>query len=315
MAGSLWLRSEHLSIEVRPDKGGDITSIIDRASGIDVLFRAPWKRPSLATTPLIGDSQVDWLARYGGGWQQLIPNAGRARVVDGVTRGYHGEAAVIAWYVHSANDGQALLATDLLTAPLHLTRALWLDGDTLSITDSVENTSDDPVSVMWVQHPGFGAPFIDERCTLTTGARTVITDAEAPGNLVSADIRSSFPLITTTDGRICDLRKIPGATTRRSLFACLTDFEEGWFAIESPTAGFGVRVGWDTALFPHAWLWQECHATPGHPWHGRAYVVAVEPANVIPGDRSEGCGTRGAAPLLPPRGAWTSSLVFTRIPL
>lgn len=75
MTSSLWLHTDRLSVEVRPDKGADITSITERATGIDILFRTPWGRRDLAGAPVTGDSRTDWLARYGGGWQQLVPHA------------------------------------------------------------------------------------------------------------------------------------------------------------------------------------------------------------------------------------------------
>lgn len=117
MTSSVWLHSDRLSVEVRPGKGADITSVTERTSGIDVLWRTPWGRRDLAGAPVTGDSQTDWLARYGGGWQQLVPNAGAERTVDGVRRRYHGEAAVVAWTVESADEAEVRPATSLITAP------------------------------------------------------------------------------------------------------------------------------------------------------------------------------------------------------
>jgi hypothetical protein len=65
MAESLWICSERLQVEVRPAKGADIVSIVDRATGIDVMARSPWGRRELAAALTTGDSQLDWLARYG----------------------------------------------------------------------------------------------------------------------------------------------------------------------------------------------------------------------------------------------------------
>ncbi|MFB6782378.1 aldose 1-epimerase [Streptomyces sp. NPDC056352] len=311
MTSSVRLHGDHLSVEVRPGKGADITSVTERSSGIDVLWRTPWGRRDLAGAPVTGDSQTDWLARYGGGWQQLVPNAGAERTVDGLRRGYHGEAAVVAWTVESVNEAEVRLATDLITAPLSLTRSLRLDGPALHVRDTVHNTSREPVPVMWVQHPGFGAPFIDEHCTITAAARTVLTDAEQPGTVLPPDVRAAFPLAPTVDGDVLDLRQCPGPDSGRAVFACLTDFRTGSFAIESPSAGFGIRVEWDASVLPHAWLWQECHASSGFPWYRRAYVVAIEPANVLPGDPSPACPTRGQAPLLPAGTSWTSDITLS----
>ncbi|MFI1092559.1 aldose 1-epimerase [Streptomyces sp. NPDC020917] len=307
----MWLRNEHLSVEVRPGKGADISSITEARSGVDILFRSPWGRRELAEAPTTGDSQVDWLARYGGGWQQLVPNAGAERAVGGVRRGYHGEAAVVGWAVDGAGKTFARMSTDLITAPLRLTRTLRLDGPALHVRDTVHNTSDEPAPVMWVQHPGFGAPFIDEHCSIATGARTVLTDAETPGNVLPADVRAPFPHVPTRDGGTLDLRVAPGPDSGRSVFACLTDFEAAWFTIDSPTAGFGIRFEWDADVLPHAWLWQECHAGDGFPWYRRAYVVAIEPANVLPGAPSPEEPARGRTPLLPGRTTWASDLTMS----
>lgn len=311
----LWLSSDDLSVEVRPGKGADITSFVDRQSGIDVLFHASWDRPYLESAPTTGDSQVDWIARYGGGWQQLLPHAGAPGVVDGAERGYHGEAAVVAWTVLEATEARASMTVDLTSVPLRLIRTVRLDGTVLRVEDTVENLSDTHQSVTWVQHPGFGAPFVDEHCSLRAGARSFLADAEAPGTVLSADRTSSVPFAHTDTDADVDLRRVPGAEERRAMFGCLTGFEAGWFTIDSPSAGFGVRLDWDSGVFPHAWFWQECHASEGFPWHRAAYVIAVEPANVIPGDPSPGCSTRGQAPRLAPQDRWTSAITLTRTPL
>jgi hypothetical protein len=79
---------------------------------------------------------------------------------------------------------------------------------------------------MWVEHPACGAPFIDEHCTLTTSARSILADAVEPGTDLAADTRSAFPPVSA----------VPGPGSGQSAFGCLSDFAGGWFAIESPTA-------------------------------------------------------------------------------
>lgn len=311
----LVLRSGLLTVGVLPGKGADIVSLTDVATGIDVLFRSPWGRRDPTRLPSTSDSQLDWLARYQGGWQQLVPNAGAPRVVDGVLRGYHGEAAVVGWDVESADETSASLSVQLVTAPLRLTRSLRVDGASLLVTDTIHNESDDPVEVMWVQHPAFGAPFIDGQAVITAGARGILSDAGAPGNVLPPDTAAPFPIVTGSDGARLDLGEVPAPGSGRAVFAALTDFDSGWFAIDSPTAGFGIRMEWDAGLLPYAWFWQECHAGSGFPWFRRAYVVAVEPANVLPGEPSPACLDRGRAPVLPGREGWTAELKITRTDL
>jgi hypothetical protein len=61
-----------------PDKGADGYSIVDSASGIDVLFKTPWGLREQVSVVGSGDSQQEWLARHPVGWQHLVPNSGAA---------------------------------------------------------------------------------------------------------------------------------------------------------------------------------------------------------------------------------------------
>ena len=314
-AALLTLRSDELEVTLLPGKGADIYSIVDRSTGIDVLFKSPWGWRDPRSLPGGTDSKVDWLARYPGGWQQLVPNAGEARVVDSVTRGFHGEAAVVPWTVLHGSDTAVRLTVDLTSAPLRLDRQVVLDGTSLSVTDAIRNLSPDPVEFMWVQHPVFGAPFVDEHARIDTGARVLISDAEAPGTVLPADAVFDFPHASDVDGGFVDLRVIPGQDAAREVFGVLTDFAGAWFSIISPTAGFGIRVDWDPDAYPHAWFWQECHASRGFPWFRRAYAIAVEPANVLPGSGRVGRWERGRSASLGGSESRVARVRFSRTPL
>jgi len=298
-SGMVLLRSDALEVHVWADKGADICALIDRRSGVDLMWKTPWSVGEPSGIPWTGDSQVDWLARYPGGWQQLVPNAGPGRVAAGVRQGYHGEAAIRPWRVLDLGPDRIVLSVDLFTAPVRLTRSVRIDGDSVVIDDELVNRSDESLDVRWVQHPGFGPPFVDEHCVIETGAATFVSDAEAPGSILAADQVSDWPFAVGADGARVDLRTVP--PDRRSVFGALTDFEAGWFSITSPTTGLSLRMEWDADVFPHAWFWQELHATEGFPWFGRAYVVAVEPANVLPGKGCVGNRIRGGRDSFEPR--------------
>jgi hypothetical protein len=308
---TLHLCNTVLDVGVLPNKGGDIYSITDRASGVDVMFKTPWGWGEPDQMPSPGNTQSEWLSHYPGGWQQLVPNAGAERGRDGVLRGYHGEAAIVAWHVETRAYNAVRLSTTLSTAPLYLTRSLTLRGPVLQVRDTVRNISDRPTEVMWVQHPAFGAPFVDEHSRLDFGATTLISDAEIMGSFLTGDTTFDARPGNTVDG--VDLRHMPAAGSGVAVLGTLTDFDSGWCTITSPTAGFGIRLDWDATVFPHAWFWQECNASTGFPWFQRAYVIAIEPANVIHGEPSPGCEERGRTPLLGPGEEWLSDLSLSRI--
>jgi galactose mutarotase-like enzyme len=305
------LVSDELEVTVLPAKGADVYSIIDTATGIDVLFKPPWGWRDPASLPTSGLAESGWLDRYVGGWQLLLPNAGRPRTVAGALRGYHGEASVAAWAVQSQTATRLEVSTHLTSAPLHIRRTFILSGTTLTIDTVLTNDSTLDVPVMWVEHPVFGAAFIDEHSQLTCDARTFLSDKDDPGTLLSAGVLSPPAQARAAAGGSLDLHALPSHDESRKVFGALTGFTAGSYEISSPTAGFGIRLQWDREQFPHAWLWQECHATMAFPWFGRAYAVAVEPANVLPGD-GESAGLRRAdSPVLAGGTSIATSIAFS----
>lgn len=311
----LTLSSESLDVRVTPERGADIVQVVDRATGTNLLAESPTGLPTndrLAAT----DSMVAWLNGYPGGWQLLAPNAGPEREHDGVRQGFHGEAALARWTVLAHDGASCELETHLLTAPIHLRRSINVDGPELAVTDTVTNLSPDATSTRLVQHPAFGSPFLDEDSFLVTSARTLITDPDAPGSLAPPNAIGS-PTGLLPVGPIPGSLAIPGPGATASLFAALTDFESPSATFYSQNRGFGVRLTWDRDVFPHAWLWIEANAGSGWPWFRRLYAVAVEPANVLPGeDGVIGDHRRGTSGIeIPPGEHVTMTTRLARVPL
>jgi hypothetical protein len=180
----------------------------------------------------------------------------------------------------------------LSTAPLRLHRVVTVNGPVLTVADTVTNLSPDTVSTRLVQHPAFGEPFLDEYAYLTVSARTIVTDAEAPGSLAPADVVAPLSDVLPP-GALPESIALPGPGARESLFAALTGFAAPQATFYSPSRGFGMRLEWDADVYPHAWLWIEANAGSGWPWFRRLYAVAVEPANILPGEGDAGDHARG----------------------
>ena len=99
------LSSDELEVDVLPANGADVQSIVDRRTGVDLLWTSPWGtdlRPEDAPT-----SRDRWLTRAWGGWQLLLPNTGDEATEVGQTWGFHGEAGMRAWEVAAAGDERA----------------------------------------------------------------------------------------------------------------------------------------------------------------------------------------------------------------
>lgn len=292
---ALDLRNEQVEVTVLPDKGADIYSLVHRASGVDVLWKAPWGARVPGPWPRVATSMGRWLEAYAGGWQLLLPNGGDECTERGALWGFHGEAALVPWDVLDHTSSTASLETTLFSVPLHVRRELSLDGPVLRLREVVTNTSEEPLEVMWSHHPAFGAPFLDGHCSIYAGCRSVLADDRAPGSLLVPGSRHEWPLIRTPEGEVVDLSRVPAGSDKRDLLAYLLDFSSGYFAITNPGLGFGVGLRWPVEVFDKAWLWQEIRSSRGWPWFRRAYVVAVEPASTIPGQGTANARAKGSS--------------------
>jgi galactose mutarotase-like enzyme len=298
-AAQLTLRNEQLEVVVDLERGADIVSLVDRRTGTDVLFRSPWAQRA-RTVARRGSalwhesSAVAWLEGYAGGWQLLCPNVAGPTVRAGVTQGFHGEAAVVPWRLVDHDESLARLRVELFSAPLGIDRTLRLDGPVLVIDDIVRNLSPEPVEFDYQHHPAFGAPFLAPGCCIETGAQAFVADPGPQAAPFEPGSAHTWPA-TEPSGRRLD--RLPELTEPRALLGWLTDFTAPWAAVRNPDLDLAVALRWDASALPHAWLWQELGGTPGFPWFGRAYVLALEPSSTVTGGpgRAVTCRLDGAA--------------------
>ena len=219
--GAVALRNEFVEVVVLVNKGADIYALIDRRTGIDVLFKAPWgaRQPSL--WPSTSTSLERWIDAYAGGWQLLLPNGGNECVEQGVTWGFHGEAAMVPWTIIEQRQDALTLETSLITAPLHVRRELSLSGSVLAVREVVTNESTQDVEVMWSHHPAFGPPFLDGSCILSVGCQTVQGDDVAPGTLMAPDSVHSWPMVTSPTRRSASSSTTSASPSRKKASSCI----------------------------------------------------------------------------------------------
>lgn len=277
MSEPIRLHTAEIAVELTPDRGADIRSVVHLPSGTSLLFARASDSAVQAQ-----DSHSRWLAGYRGGWQVLCPNAGDESVVDGAIWGFHGEASVVPWQLSEQDARSVRLRVDLSTAPVSLDRTVSLTGSTLRLDERIANLSPRPIELMWVHHPAFGQPFLEPGCRIEIAGATFVADAEIPGDTTAAGSHGAWPLLARPDGRIVDLGLLPPATQPRSVFGYLSELREGCATITNPRLGLAATLRWPLEVFPYAWVWQELYASDSFPWHRRAYVAAVEPASTIP---------------------------------
>ncbi|MEA2596302.1 MAG: hypothetical protein QOF01_2771 [Thermomicrobiales bacterium] len=286
------LENDLLAATVLVDKGADIYELIYKPKGIDVLWKSPWglRRPG-GGHPSALSSAVAWIEAYEGGWQEIFPSGGGPCDYKGVELNFHGEASMLAWdydIVEEKNAVELRLCVRLARSPLRLERAMRVESGqpVLSLNERISNEGGEAIDYMWGHHPAFGAPFLSAACRIDTNAMSLISDDayEHPHSPIDAGRTYRWPAGGRGDQKL-DLSAVPGPDAQRAMLGYFAEYddEHAWYGITNADLGFGVGMVWPVAAFPHAWFWQEMHASPGFPWYRCVYVMAIEPGTSYPG--------------------------------
>jgi len=291
----LRLTTDGIEVDLDPDRGADILAV-RRPGGANVLATADWSSPLPASrSTTYGDPVNDWLSEYRGGWQELFPNAGAGCTVLGVPLPFHGEVSTARWEIVEQTSASVTLRTPA-RLPLVLERRMRLDAErpVLLIEESVRVDAAITVPFLWGHHPAFAATDA-ARIDLPEGVMVDVDGAyEAPFGDLAAGGQGAWPGVPAKDGTdpVALDRIGPGPSERLAFLSGFGD--RTWAAIRGVAPGLGVAMAWDPRTFPGAWFWWEIGG-PGHPWHGRSRIVAIEPSTDNPADGLAAAIERGTA--------------------
>ena len=288
------LENAALSVTIDPAFGAEICSIVEQRSGLELLMQTPWveaarlhRRPGFSFSP--ETSALEWWARYGGGWQIMLPHAGVSEPDDGFDHPFHGEGCVQAWRVEARSDDAVELSAPLITAPITAWRRIVLEDKRLTVTDRLVNHSDQTARYMCLHHPAYGAPFLAPRCTIATSARHFTYDPTFMP--AQAALGGPLPWPRARDSEAGEIRldhpPRPGSGACRVGALAEIGAAPG-YEIRNPDLGVGVRMSWPEGPLTHAWLFQEAGGSQGFPWRGQGYMFAIEPATCATGGPGRG---------------------------
>ncbi len=278
------LATDAIEVTVLPGKGADIFALVDLATGIDLLFKAPWGLAPPGTAPRAGSGGDAFLANYEGGWQELFPNTNDGCTSGAVTVPFHGEVATRAWSVSiEADDGQDVavrFSVDCRLLPLRLERVMRLrQGERRIVLDErVSNTSDTAVGFVWGHHCVLGPPLVAAGARLRAPCRTIVTPPqpwEDSARLEPAQ-RSDWPKARLRAGGEADLSQLPDPEAASHDDVYLTDLDGGWAEVSNPALRMAFRLDWDPALFKWIISWQPFGGARAMPLRG-AYGLGIEP--------------------------------------
>ena len=270
------LESEHLRMVVLPEKGADIVELTDRRLGVDALLRVDGgPRPNDGTLHDDVGGYPDW---FRGGWQVILPNGDLACLHGGVEHEHAGELWRRPFRVEARDAGSVRLATELETVPLAVRKTLRLNParPAFELVETVENRSEEPLPVVWGQHPVFGSPLLAPGARLEIGpCRAQIDHLDSTTRLVPGP-SYTWPHAPLRGGGVADLSVVGGPELGWHELALLHDLSDGRFALVNEELGLGFELRFDHSTFPWLWVWLCFGGGDEAPWQG-LYAIAVEP--------------------------------------
>ena len=270
------------AVTLLPQFGGKIASI---CLGGRELLQAPLA-PYAPRTATMSFDEGD-----ASGWDECLPSVAECTVDLGNGLAWipdHGDLWRVEWTEgedqNSAGEDadKVTLRGECFSLPLTLERALAFTetekGWKLQLDYKLTNTGSEAVPWSWAAHPLFVAKAGD-RIVLPESIDHLRVKGSGGGRLGATDATVSWPIATLANGGQTDLSVMPAADAGfgDKLFAGPLSAAENWCALERPSAGVRIRVGFDPAATPYLGLWICSGGWPDKPGP-KQVCAALEPA-------------------------------------
>lgn len=299
------LESDRARVVVLPRISGKIASLVDLASGDELLWRNP-DRPYREPTYGAGWTEYDM-----SGWEDCLPTVAAASYPEwpwqGVRFPEHGEVWAVPWEARPIGD-EVVLSAHGVRLPYRFEKRVALDGNRVRLRHRIENPTAFPIRYLWATHPLFGVrpgmrialpSGVAVRVDWSRGARLGVYLTELP-----------WPRGRDAAGRPVELDRV-GEPLGYADKLYTDAVAEGWCGLEDPERGRTIALTFDPGRLPYVGIWIN---QGGWPADGPGHVnVALEPTCGYP-DLLDVAHARGAAATVGPgeEQEWDVELVFGR---
>lgn len=151
MAQPVTIENDAIQLDVWPQLGGKVSSLVDKADGFELLFGYPVEYP-------IEHSQYDlpYTKGWYAGWDECFPTIAASKYVghpyDGIPVPDHGEIWSLPTTAVPTKDGITTVWHGLRFG-YRLTRKLYLDGSSVVAESTLVNLAPFEFRFVWALHP------------------------------------------------------------------------------------------------------------------------------------------------------------------
>ncbi|WP_460452221.1 DUF4432 family protein [Alsobacter sp. SYSU BS001988] len=289
----LVLENELLRVTLAVGRGADVVEFLYKPRDMDFVWLSAngVRHPALrAVAP--PDPRMAFYDAYPGGWQEVFPVGGAPSGGPGLpfgSHGMHGEVWHRPWDWLILEDTARCVAVRLTvraeTLPYTLVREVWLESRSpaLEFEETATNESGTDLPLVWGHHITFGRPFLGPGATIEMPAGVEVVTGDISRTHCERRLAEGrvFPWSEAVDGagQRVDLGVLPPAGAPSEM-VYLRGFREGGYTVRN--GDLGLHVGWEAAVMPFVWFWQEFGAARDYPWFGRHYNIGLEPFTSMP---------------------------------
>jgi galactose mutarotase-like enzyme len=274
----LTLENEIIRLQMLPDVGSKITSLLYKPGNHEFLFQPP--NPAKAySVPGYGSLFKDF---DNSGFDECLPTVGACRYpakASDICLPDHGEVWSVPWEWQALGNNLELRCRGT-QVPFAFQKNISLEGNRLTISYKLENLSDDEMPYLWSSHPLFIVRPGD-RIMIPAEVTEVFIDQSHTGRWGRFGDRCHWPVTTDKSGKTSYLNVLqpPSENTAEKYFT--PRLSEGWCALYSPSAGHSIAFHFDPAAVPFIGMWINQGGWPVNS-AAKHYTVALEPCSGAP---------------------------------
>lgn len=277
------LENDHVRIVVWPDMGAALLDFVDKATGLDAMFKnpnVPRAQQHLLHQPVAGNS--DLYDVLDGSWFLSAPTGFFPVDYFGASIGAHGEFRSLPWEWEilqpSADRVQVRVRGHSVRTPFVMERTWELASDSrvLSWDETLTNRSRSDRPCAWLHHPAFGGDLI-VGAELKVRAKTVVTH-HFDRTQLKPSYRGPWPMVPLHSGNgERDCSQVPEAGNGVDHSIQMTDFDVGWGCLWNDRHQLGFALRWDEQFFPWAWSWAHAGGIEDYPMWGQGHLMTLQP--------------------------------------